>query len=263
MPDIFTDKKFREFRKSLLNYSRRFSISFEDREDYVSEAIIAGLGSFNEDKGSFEGYCRVIIKNRILNFINRGNIDIILTSILDDNDIIFADEDILFENKENNKIAKKFLKMLRTELSEDEVKLFNEVYETSEFNKKVNISQASENIDLNSSVGWDTFRRIQRKARKLYEGLKDKDEEMKFVIKEYKVVSFHEPQFEYKGKPSDKGEFPDIRFQKAIPKTIDNFEEFISNLSYIQLNKLNLIYNITPDPAIPPPKKSFWKKLFS
>lgn len=62
MSQDFLNKKFKRFREDLLLYSGKFNVSYEVREELVNDAILIALDGFDHDRGSFESYCRVILK---------------------------------------------------------------------------------------------------------------------------------------------------------------------------------------------------------
>lgn len=160
-----SQKNFNAFRNRLIDYSRRFNIPNEDIEEIVNDSILKALKYFDNDRGSFESLCNVIIKNKIINF-KRDNASLYLLVLIDNNeDIVDADVNS-FEEKEENEIARTYLLILKSKLSEEELKLFNELYEMSKTGNKMIVSQASKNIGIEATKGWDIFRKIQRKAQR-------------------------------------------------------------------------------------------------
>lgn len=154
---------FNKFRNKLLDYSRRFKIPFEDIEEIVNDSILKAIENFDSERGSFESLCIVILKHKVLNF-KRDNSYLYFLVLLDENENIFEANDRSIEDKENVEMALKFLSKLRNELSEEERKLFNEIYDMCENSGKMSISKASKNIGVEPLKGWDLFRKIQRKA---------------------------------------------------------------------------------------------------
>ncbi|HMS64635.1 MAG TPA: sigma factor [Ignavibacteria bacterium] len=159
-------KNFIKFRNKLLSFSRQFNISHEDAEEIVNDSIMKALDYFDNDRGSFEGLCKVIIKNKIFNF-KRDNVHLLILIVIDeDEDIIDTDFDSI-EDKENNVFALTFLNKLKKLLDKDELNLLEEIYKTCDSLNKISISKASANIGLKPLKGWDIFRKIQRKAKTL------------------------------------------------------------------------------------------------
>lgn len=152
------------FRNRLINYSRKFRIQFEDLEEIVNDAIFKAWKYFDNDRGSFESLCIVIIKNKILNF-RRGNVYLILLVFIDENEEIISSEDVTFEESEKIEMSKKYISKLKNRLTEEELALFNEIYNIRESSNNISISKAAINIGLTLLKGWDLFRKIQRKAK--------------------------------------------------------------------------------------------------
>ncbi|HMQ67676.1 MAG TPA: sigma factor [Ignavibacteria bacterium] len=164
MYDLAANVNFIDLWNKLLRYSKRYNISHEDLEDIVSESIVKALEHFDEDRGSFESLCLVIIKNKIFNLTRHNKFLFLLVLIDDCNDIIEPDTKTL-EDKEQNIMALKFIEKLKNKLDEEELKFLNVLYELCESSDKPNISKASRLIEIEPAKGWDIFRRIQRKAK--------------------------------------------------------------------------------------------------
>jgi DNA-directed RNA polymerase specialized sigma24 family protein len=158
-----SQKNYDDFKNKLINYSRKYKIQLEDLEEIVNDSIFKAWNNCNEDRGKFESYCLVIIKNKIFNF-TRDNANLFLLVLIDENEDIFKADEYSIEDKENNIIALKYFDKLRTRLSEEELKLFDELYKMCESFTKADISKASRNIGLDPEKGWNLFRKIQRKA---------------------------------------------------------------------------------------------------
>lgn len=158
-----SQKNYDDFKNKLINYSRKYKIQFEDLEEIVNDSIFKAWNNCNEDRGKFESYCLVIIKNKIFNF-TRDNANLYLLVLIDENEDIFEADEYSIEDKENNIMALKYFDKLRTRLSEEELKLFDELYKMCESFTKADISKASRNIGLDPEKGWNLFKKIQRKA---------------------------------------------------------------------------------------------------
>ena len=74
---------FLKFRNNLLLYSKRFKISAEDAEEIVNDSILKALDSFDSERGSFEGFCKFILRNKLLNF-KRDNIDLFILIVINE-----------------------------------------------------------------------------------------------------------------------------------------------------------------------------------
>ena len=70
-----------------------------------------------------------ILKRKIFNF-KRDNVHLLLLIYIDENEEIIRASDVSFEEKENNALALTFLNKLKDLLSENELKLLNEIYNT-------------------------------------------------------------------------------------------------------------------------------------
>ncbi len=261
MPNDFLNKNFTQYRESLLSFSSRFKVPYEVREEAVNDTILTALDSFDHDKGSFEGYCKVILKNKIFNFLNDKKNLLVLISLDEFEEIIPAPE-ISVEEKENVNSTRMFFERLKSKLAPDELEVFNAVNETCDQLNKINITKVSESLGIRTDVAWNIFRKIQRKANKLYKKLKDENVELLFTVEKISDKKLVEEEgIVISTKESGSNH---ISFQKAIPHTVKDLDSFMSKLSDIQINKINSIY-ADPESEKPPSKKpiSFFKKLFS
>lgn len=236
MPQDFLNKNFKKFRESLLLYSGRFNVSYEVREELINDVILIAIDSFDHDKGSFESYCRVILKNKILNF-KRDKKDLFIFISLDDCEEMLPDYDISIESKENIKSVVLFFEKLKVKLSNNELELFNEIYKICDSINKVNITKASGNIGIGVSTAWNIFRKIQRKASKLYKEMKAANVELLFTLAE---SSYFSTDAVFERKDSYK---PYISFQKDTSFTDRGYNNFISKLNMFQINKISTIYS--------------------
>lgn len=245
MPHDFLNKNFKSFRESLLSYSGKFKASYEVREEMVNDTILTALNSFDHDKGSFEGYCKVILKNKLLNFTkDKKELSFLIT--LDDYEEILPAPEITIESGENLKSIKMFFERLKNELKPDELIVFNEIYNTCNDLNKINISKVS---GIEADKAWNIFRKIQTKANKLYKKLKADNVELLFTLE----------------KLSEHSDGNQILFQKdtrIIDKNIDT-DNFNSKLTEDQIIKINSIYNdSSPDKHLTEKPLSFFKKYF-
>ncbi len=227
---------FLKFRETLLLYSNNWKISFQDREEIVNDTILKGLETFNESKGNFEGYCRKILKNKLINFTISNRHSYLLIAI-DDNDEIFRLDEYDYEKKESDAIALKFIVELKALLSKDELRLFNEIYLSCENLRKVDISKASKNIGLTAAKGWDTFRRIQRRANKLYKEISATDDGM--LVEESKVFYYRSLTID---NPSDQIDISNILISEDTSIS-DGSKEFTRQLRPDQIEQLNQLYD--------------------
>lgn len=234
------DKDFIQYRRSLLIYSGKFNVSFEEREEIVNDSILAALKSFDHDKGSFESYCKIILKNKIFNF-KRDNKDLFLLVAIDDDDEILKADEISYEEKEKNKLAVIFINKLKNTLETEELKFYNSIYESCDKNEKINISKVSKNLNIEPQKGWDIFRRIQTKAASLYKymisnGEEDFNErfELPVIFENISLYSNVDSKADFKDKELMLKEYEDA---------FEGLNDFLSEFSDLQIELINRIYN--------------------
>lgn len=153
MREDFLNKNFIKYRKSLLYFSQKFNLPLQDTEEMVNDTILAALNSFDHDKGSFESYCRFILKNKIFNF-KRDNKELFLLVVFDDLEEIFNSEEFTIEEKEKHNLAVKFLDKLKKTLSGPELEFYNSIYASCDKKVKINISETSKNLGIDPKKGW-------------------------------------------------------------------------------------------------------------
>ena len=233
-------KNFSKFRDNLLSYSNRFNIRYEDAEEIVNDSILKALDHFDNEKGSFEGLCKVILKRKIFNF-KRDNVYLLLLICIDENEVIIKADDISFEEKENNALALTFLNKLNNLLDEGEAKLLSEIYNTCDSLNKISISKASKNIGLEALKGWDIFRKIQRKAKTLQETA---GEEIILISKPKKII--RNPEFYRIVSPEKEFDLDKLKLLILGETSVDNpFTDPFSFLNTDQIRMLNSIYDFS------------------
>lgn len=238
MHQLASNVEFLNLWNKLLRYSKRYKISHEDLEDIVSESIVKALEYLNEDRGSFESLCLVIIKNKVFNF-TRDNKFLFLLVLIDDADEIIEPDTKTFEDKEQNIIALKFIDKLKKKLDEEELILLNAFYELCESSEKPNISKASRLIGLEPNKGWDIFRRIQRKAEiNKYENI---IEETEIYVSDFrKMDNISKMNISSKYNKS----FDSLPIEKTPELNIPSgYKKFIESLSKEDISNLEKLYN--------------------
>lgn len=224
-----TKQEFYQFRKDLLLYSKRFKVSFEDAEEIVNDSILKALKYFDNEKGSFESLCKVILKNKILNHL-RDNSEMYLLVMLDENESKYRADDVLAINESSEEVSDFYSKLI-LKLSEEELILFNELKKLSVTQKKFSISQASKNLKLPPLKGWDLFRKIQRKSNNVLSENRieksqiflQKDKRFHYLLSDWYIDIFHK--------------------MLISDKAIFMFNKFLTKLTSDQTIKLNHIYD--------------------
>lgn len=230
---------FEKYRNSLIVFAKRYKVPYEDIEEIVNDSILVALHSFDKDRGSFEAYCRVILKNRLRNFI-RDHFEVLILASIDDkneyeNIYRFVKENL---NKEEIEIEfKQKLSKIYLILDNDEKLFLDQIQKTYTPEKGISISDAARNIGIEPLKGWDLFRKIQRKAR-----IKFADKISDDVL--YREADIHEPIISY-----FKKEEPGIHYQKSVESDFEYgvtdstfFSNFTKSLSQEQLYYLISIY---------------------
>ena len=238
------NSEFLRFRNSLLAYGRKFRISFEDTEEIANDSILKALEDFIVDKGSFEAYSKIIFKNKLLNFQKRLRSKYLFL-IIEDDDVFTGDDGLYYEKYENTMVSLKFLDILSGSLSEPELKFFNKFKVVCEQSDTKFIAETSKALGIENNKGWDVFRKIQRKAKNLWEQYSEEFDD---------IVSFQKIEI---NKPvvSDKTDSEFISYLRAprIPEDIQ-FREFLIHyesargnfykiFSDSELDKLISLYN--------------------
>lgn len=232
-----SQENFKYYWESLIRYSRKFNLSTEDIEEIVSDSIRQAHEKLDRDRGEFESFCRVILKNKIFNF-KRDNKDLFVLVVFDEYEDLIQSENLTYEEKERNAIAKKFLNELKENLNSEELQFFNETYNICDSSERINISKASKNLGIDPNKGWDIFRRIQRKAMRMKRSLWSQEERRieDSILSEKEPVNYsislHKYNEEAFEKNSEKSEMNESGFYK-----------FLASLSEYELTKLNYLYN--------------------
>lgn len=229
IPEI-SKQNFYKYWNSLIEYAVTFKIRREDAEDIATDSILKALEYFKKDKGDFETLCRFIMKRRVLNF-KRAYADTYLLLFIDDEGVIIDPVNDRFDKKETNESSNSFLKRLEASLDEKELKLFNALNLYCQSSEKISVSAAAGNIGLDMKKGWDLFRKIQRKARQLYNNEKYEDE-IPFISKSRMCrMEDSVTDNEYLSLPS----FRKISYESK-------FNSLLNSLSYFQKRAVKVLY---------------------
>lgn len=226
-----------KFRNSLLYYAINYRVSREDAEELVNDVFLKALENFDNDRGSFEAYCKVILKNLIFNF-KRDHKDIFILLSLDDENQwqeLYEAEIGQYKKQKKNQTCIDFLNGLISKLNETERKLLEQMSKVSGDKEKAPVSKAARNLGIEPLKGWDIFRGIQRKAKKYYEEISDSDSSSDFI-------NFYTPKFE---KITDEKLMAKYAFKYEmiiIEFTDSDNEKFFNLLTDIQKKKLSSIY---------------------
>ncbi len=159
--------EFLKFRNSLLAYGRKFNIPYEDVEELANDAIVKAIEDFIEDRGNLEAFCKVIFKNKLLNFQKTLKSKYIIL-IIEDENIYKGDDGLYYDKYENTLLSQKFTESLSQSLDESELKFFNAFKIVCEQSSKKLIAETSRALKIDNAKGWDLFRKIQRKANNLW-----------------------------------------------------------------------------------------------
>ncbi|MBV6477401.1 MAG: hypothetical protein HGGPFJEG_00140 [Ignavibacteria bacterium] len=234
-------KNFDKFRMNLIYFAKRFRISFEDAEEIVNDSILKALENFDFDKGNFEAFCKVILKNRVLNFI-RDYKEILIFGYLDNEN--YLEETFAMYNKEKKlkSARKKFTEVLTTlisSLDKKEKTFLNCIYKNLEYDSKLNISKSAKMLGMSTQQGWNLFRQIQRKAKYYIQGI----EEFGY-LKEMDYLEIGKIKHSYKESRIMPKMFCNESFE-MYEYIVDNENKslgFIKSLTPAQQEMLNSIY---------------------
>lgn len=221
-------QNFYKYWNSLINYAVTFKIRKEDAQDIATDTILKALEYFNKDRGNFETYCRFILKRKVLDF-KRIYADTYLLMFIDDEGEIVDPEKDQYDEKETNELSDSFLKELKTELDEKELKLFGSLILYCQSSEKISVSAAAENIGLDKFKGWDLFRKIQRKAKQLNKN-KIYESEKRNYMPEYSIIQ----------KFSEDHYFHKLSVEKFSYNS--NFIFFLNSLNSIQTKELSELF---------------------
>lgn len=221
-------QNFYKYWNSLINYAGTFKIRKEDAQDIATDSILKALEYFNKDRGNFETYCRFILKRKVLDF-KRIYADTYLLMFIDDEGEIVDHEKDQYDEKETNELSDSFLKKLKTELDENELKLFGSLILYCQSSEKISVSAAAENIGLDKYKGWDLFRKIQRKAKQLNKN-KIYESEKRNYMPEYSIIQ----------KFSEDHYFHKLSVEKFSYNS--NFTFFLNSLNSIQTKELSKLF---------------------
>lgn len=240
---------FAKFRKHLIFFAIRFNISFEDAEEIVNDTILKALNYFDEDKGSFEALCKVILKNKLINF-NRKYKDAYLLVSLDDDNKLGDIYKFLIEQNEFSNLHKQCIDTLNgliCKLDAKEKEFLNVIYQNTGIEKKISVSKAARDLNLSPQEGWNLFRRIQRKAKKHFDEPDDLTSSSDYFIFKDNLILY------CRTTESEMDRVPDISEDYLIgdikPESHSAFDKYeLSNIHFMekltkeQLQKLHSIY---------------------
>ena len=149
-----SDSEFRSFWLNLIAYSGIFRI-WEDAEEIANDAILKAMEFYDENRGSFESLCKVILKNKLINF-KRDKAELYLMIYIDEFENNFSADDYISEletEQKNIPALYVLLQIFRNKLKPDEVIFFDELYKLCKETCKLNISEASKISGFTEKAG--------------------------------------------------------------------------------------------------------------
>ena len=163
MPEVAVDP-LQEIWNTLVGFAITKHVTFHDAEDLVSESLVKALETFDAARGQLLPYARTILCNKIKNFWRDRKPDVPFDPEFNGHDpttplaIILREEGITMDRELINQIC--------SELDEGESTFLLKLGETIEEIGDRAVSETARRLGLAEQEGWNTFRRIQRKAHK-------------------------------------------------------------------------------------------------
>ena len=152
---------------TLLSFVLSRGIPFDDAQDLVQETMVSALGKYDPVKGSYIAYCTAALHNRVVNY-RRDRRSTVPAEEIDIPDEAPPAE---IETEEEHARRKAMIDRIRNVLTPEESEFLNAVGKTFiEMDSRV-ISEAARSLNMTPQKGTDVWRRIQRKAKKLYPAL--------------------------------------------------------------------------------------------
>lgn len=247
MNNNFALKNFEKFRSGLIKFAKYYRVSREDAEELVNDTILKALKYFDNDKGSFESLCKVILKRKIFNFKRDNKEFYIIFSIDDENILSDLYRSELNINKQNirNEYYAELLSGLIELLNDGERTLLEQIYKSSDKTGKISISLAANKLGIKPLEAWNIFRRIQRKAKKYFSAEEGNFSDKDILAVEEPSISYYEYIYS-----EEKVLDEDQHVSKSIPPGVsesriiynEKTNQFFNKLTPEQQEMLNSIY---------------------
>ena len=161
------EEAFRRSFDALLSFALTRGIPFDDAEDLVQETIVSALDKFDPAKGSYFAYCTTALRNRIVNYWRDRHPGIPIEEI----DIPDEALPTGLESEEEHARMKNMIDRIRNVLTPEESAFLGALGKVFIDLESRAVSEAARSLGLKPQKGIDVFRRIQRKAKKLFPGI--------------------------------------------------------------------------------------------
>jgi hypothetical protein len=154
--------------KGLVSQALRAGVPYEAARDLASQALLRALEAFNGARGEFGPFCRTILANLVRNHWR----DRKPTEPHDPESDLRAAPDSPLDDVLTREVREQMRDLadrLLAVLAPAEAAFFLALTEVAGEAEMVAVTAAARRLGLVPAKGWDLFRRIQRKARRLEE----------------------------------------------------------------------------------------------
>lgn len=173
MPDerLFESyKDFVRFRNELINRYSFYKIRDDICEDIFQDAIIIVLRKYDESKGSFRAFIAAVYINKLKDHLARDKYRKFIALSVESTDLDSIPDSIPDEIEVPGGFAtiEDFLKRLQGKLTEEEKNFLNTLKSVLPDCKLHGIvTEVSEKLNKEPNEGWNIWRRIRTKARRV------------------------------------------------------------------------------------------------
>ncbi len=160
--------KFLRFMEEVLRHGKKYNLSRETNEDIFQDSIMVCIKTFDKNKGDFRNFLITVFKNKLYDHVTRDKHAGIVAIGWDEkkNDVAEAEPEEL-NLPEGFLDHARFVNSLKKLLEESELKFFDTVYDQINMNSKYPVTDSARALGMEPAQGWNIWKRVMRKARKL------------------------------------------------------------------------------------------------
>lgn len=248
-----TYKEFIRFKNEMLAHNNLFNLRNDICEDLFQDTVIVFLDKYDEKRGNAKAFFVTVFKNKMRDFVRRDRFSKIISVVTiqeEADEIPDTEETELFVPDGFDSIHH-FIASLKKVLSDEEKKFLDTLSKViTDASGHGLISEVARELKIEPNEGWNIWRRIIRKAKKLATERKeayDRFEEsqlryLESVLPKESSIKFH---------LSVKSEMA----EQYIPDEVSEMFKF-SELSFISPGKIRRLLEIFSKEFFPVPPKS-------
>lgn len=222
-------EEYLKFKEQILRFGKEYKLSKEICEDVFAESLIVVLSKFNEDRGDFKNFMITVFRNKLKDYVCRERYYLLFRPIEWQEAQIPEDLHEEIDIPEGFVSPYHFFNAVRKELDENDRIFFDKMKDLVLTQSRGLVSEAARSLGLTQDQGWNAWRRIMRKAKRVAESRREASmHSYLYVEKSFSSYNLKETSenFVHSDEFDETVQFPELNFL-----TISQIEKLLSFFS--------------------------------